>query len=99
MQENERRQELRVRSRGQVLLITEDKRTVPATICDVSSLGMRVETAEELPLGLAIQVEVHGFGASGVVRHCIGKNDKYEVGVRLHSPPSDPDRSARGDGA
>ena len=66
-----------------MLLITEDMRRIPATVCDVSTLGMRLEIEEELPLGLALRVDVHGVGASAIVRHCIVKNGKYEVGVHL----------------
>jgi hypothetical protein len=72
-----------------VLLITDDMRRIPATLCDVSSLGMRLEIAEELPLGLTLRVDVHGAGASGIVRHCIVRNDKYEVGVHLFSSRAD----------
>ena len=82
-----------------MLLITEDMRQIPATVCDVSRLGMRLETAEELPLGLALRVEIHGFDALGIVRHCIVRNDKYEVGVhlvtsQLDSPAPGPEHRA-----
>ncbi len=72
-----------------MLLITEDMRRIPATVYDVSNLGMRVEADEELPLGLTLSVEVHGFDAPGIVRHCIGRNGKYEIGVHLLSAHSD----------
>ena len=91
MEQNDRRRELRVRSRGQVLLITEDERSIPATICDVSNLGMCVETSEELAFGLPLRIEVHESSALGVVRHCVRKDDKYLVGVNLFCPRSGPD--------
>jgi PilZ domain len=93
VEQDDRRRELRVRSRGQVLLVTEDQRSIPATICDVSNLGMRVETSEELASGLALRIEVHGFDALGVVRHCVRKDDKYQIGVHLYSDKSHPDAS------
>jgi hypothetical protein len=72
------------------LLITEDLREIPATVCDVSTLGIRVETTEELPLGLTLRVAIHDFDASGIVRHCTLRDDKYEVGVHLSSARSEP---------
>ena len=87
--EPDRRRESRIRSKGQVLLVTEDERKIAATICDVSTLGMRVETSEELPLGLPLKIEVHDFHAFGVVRHCLAKDDKYHIGVLLNSPLSE----------
>jgi hypothetical protein len=60
-------------------------RRIPATVCDVSNLGMRLEIAEALPLGLALSVDVHGVRASAIVRHCIVRNGKCEVGVHLFS--------------
>lgn len=86
MEQNDRRRELRVRSRGQVLLTTEDERSIPATIRDVSTLGMCVETAEELTAGDPLRIELHGLGALGVVRHCVRKDDKYQIGVTLDCP-------------
>lgn len=81
------------------MLITEDMRRIPATVYDVSNLGMRVETDEELPLGLALSVEVQGFDAPGIVRHCIGRNGKYEVGVHLMSSHRDAAAPSPGTGA
>ena len=79
-----------MRSRGPVLLVTEDMRKIPAMVCDVSNLGIRVETDEALPLDLALRVEVFGFVASGIVRHCTVRDDKYEVGVHLAGARSEP---------
>jgi hypothetical protein len=93
VEQDNRRTEERVRSRGQVLLITEDDRSIPATIGDVSTSGMCVETSEELASGLPLRIEVHGFGALGVVRHCVRKDDKYQIGVKLDCPPAGPDSS------
>ena len=91
MQQDDRRTELRVRSRGQILLITEDERRIPATIYDVSNLGMRVETVEELASGVSLKIEVHEFGAVGEVRYCVRKDDKYYVGLSFCCPGSGPD--------
>ena len=85
MEQSDKRRELRVRSRGEALLITEDERSIPATICDVSTSGMRVETSEELALGLPLRIKVHDFDAMGVVRHCVRQDDKYQVGVSLNN--------------
>jgi hypothetical protein len=82
-----------VRSRGEVLLVTEDERSIPATVYDVSSLGMRVETSEELASGLPVRIEVHKIAASGEVRYCIRKDDKYQVGVSFCGSPSGSDTS------
>jgi PilZ domain len=77
---------VRVRSRGQVLLITKDQRSIPATICDVSNLGMRVNTSEELASGLQLRIEVHEFDALGEVRYCIRKDDAYQIGLNFCCP-------------
>ena len=82
----ERRTEPRVRSRGEVLLVTDDSRRIPAAVCDISPGGMSVETTEELSLGLSVNIEIHGLCSAGVVRRCARKNGLYQVGMSLHKP-------------
>ena len=86
MEAADRRTEPRVRSRGEVLLVTPDERRIPAVVCDISPGGMSVETSEELSLGLLVSLEIHGLCSTGVVRRCIGRDGQYLVGMSLHKP-------------
>jgi hypothetical protein len=86
VEQDDRRRETRIRAQGQVVLVTADERSIPATVCDISTFGMRVETSEELAPGLPLRVEVHGFGARGEVRYCARKDGKFQVGLNLDSP-------------
>jgi len=89
MEQHEKRSEPRVRSRGQVQLLTEAGQAIAATVYDVSPGGMCVESREPLASGLPVRVEVHGLEARGVVRYCRKHEDRYQLGVRLQSPETD----------
>jgi len=84
----ERRAEQRIRSRGEVQIVTGDHHRIPGAVLDVSPGGMSVETSEQLPLGLPVSIEIHGLGSLGVVRRCVRKGDQYHVGMSLHCPGS-----------
>jgi len=81
----DRRLEPRVRSKGTVLLITEQEHSIPATILDVSPSGMRVKASEPLAVGIPLRIEAHGHSASGVVCFCLTNDDSAEVGIKLLS--------------
>ncbi len=90
----ERRTEQRLRSRGEVVLVTRDGKRIHAAVRDISVSGMSVETGCALPLGLPVGIEIHGLGSLGVVRCCISTGSGYHIGMSLHRPAPAPEAPA-----
>lgn len=84
---NERRSELRIRSKGQVTLQAEGVEPLVVTIYDIGFTGIGVLAPAELPLGTRVRVDGTGHAAVGEVRHCQPRGEEFYIGIALQPEP------------
>lgn len=90
--ENEGRREPRlpVQLPGAVIALSgEGERSVPGVVVDVSLSGLRLRIPQSVDSGTMIFVEMASTLVVGEVRHCIGKNGHFEVGIEITDVLSD----------
>lgn len=82
-----KRQERRIRSRGEVSLLAKGLGPVPCIVYDisVSGLGLELEAHDGIVLSPGMAVEIHGGGLAGegVVRYCEQRGAVLRIGVQL----------------
>jgi hypothetical protein len=90
MTDDQKRSEIRVRSRGPVTILAAGLERISGTIYDVSNsgLGLDLETHNGLEPGTSVVIDGQGFAAEGVVRFCERLGPVYRVGVQLK--PTEP---------
>ncbi|HWB83120.1 MAG TPA: PilZ domain-containing protein [Bryobacteraceae bacterium] len=87
MEENNRRRERRIRSRGPVQLMVAGQSPISGKIYDISQGGISVEAEGGIAAGLAVEIEGEGFVMDGVVRHCRQEGETFRIGIVLESRP------------
>ena len=88
MIKDNRRQERRVRSKGQVTLLADGIAGVEANVHDVAHDGIGLVAPIQVNPGTRVEIGTHGHGAAGVVKHCETQGDRYYLGIALEPPES-----------
>ena len=58
-----------------------------AIVQDISPSGMGLLVKQPVPSDVAVQVDIHGHIADGVVRHCRPQGNGFWIGIALASLP------------
>jgi hypothetical protein len=72
-----------IRSKGQAILLAAGYPELPAAIRDISASGIGVTTASLVNPGTAVDIDIHGHAAHGVVQSCQPEGDGFYIVIAL----------------
>ena len=72
-----------IRSKGQATLLPAGYPELSAAIRDISATGIGVIAANLVDPGTLVEIHIHGYTASGVVRNCQPQGDGFYIAIAL----------------